>query len=98
DATCAEHLAAAGMSIGTAAYLAPVCNAGNVPERTNIPPGSQDPRVPALQVALISIGYPIALDGTYGPATEAAVTDFQRQTGLEIDGIAGPQTQGALGM
>src|SRR5699024_2590203 len=67
DATCAEHLATAGMAIGTGAYLAPVCDPAKVPERTNIPPGSQDPRVPALQVALISLGYPIALDGTYGP-------------------------------
>lgn len=98
DATCAESLATAGMTIGTAAYLAPICDQANVPAASNIPPGSQDPRVPALQVALISLGYPIALDGTYGPATEAAVRDFQRQLGLEVDGIAGPQTQAALGM
>lgn len=98
DATCAESLATAGMTIGAAAYLAPVCDSANVAERTNIPPGSQDPRVPALQVALISLGYPIALDGTYGPATETVVRDFQQQVGLKDDGIAGPQTQGALGM
>lgn len=99
DATCAEHLSGAGMTIGTAAYLAaPVCNPENATAATNIPPGSQDPRVPALQVALISVGYNVAVDGTYGPGTEAAVRDFQRQVGLEVDGIAGPNTQAALGM
>lgn len=67
DATCAESLATAGMTIGAAAYLAPVCDPASVPERTNIPPGSQDPRVPALQVALIALGFPIALDGISAP-------------------------------
>lgn len=51
-----------------------------------------------MQVALIALGHPIALDRTYGPATEAAVRDFQRQVGLEVDSIAGPQTQAALGI
>lgn len=98
DATCAESLATSGMTIGTASYLAPICDRSAVEPATNIPPGSQDARVPALQVALIALGYPIALDGTYGPGTEAAVHDFQRRVGLEVDGIAGPNTQAALGI
>lgn len=98
DTTCAEKLTSGGMTLGTASFLAPVCDPSNVEPVTNIPPGSDDPRVPALQVALISLGYPIALDGTYGAATEAAVRDFQRRAGLEVDGIAGPNTQSALGM
>ncbi|MFV0307608.1 MAG: peptidoglycan-binding domain-containing protein [Desertimonas sp.] len=98
DATCAEHLTATGMTHATAAHLAPTCDPNNTPAVTNIPPGSDDPRVPALQVALIAHGYVLAVDGTYGPNTERAVRDFQRHSGLEIDGIAGPNTQAALGM
>lgn len=38
----------------------------------------------------------VAMDGAYGPATEAAVKRFQRAYGLAIDGIAGPQVQRVL--
>jgi len=46
-------------------------------------------------------GYPgfgavIALDGAFGPATQAAVTRFQAAWGLGQDGIAGPQTFGKI--
>jgi len=42
-------------------------------------------------------GYPgyggvLSLDGSYGPATKAAVTRFQQAYGLGADGIAGSQT------
>jgi peptidoglycan hydrolase-like protein with peptidoglycan-binding domain len=32
----------------------------------------------------------------FGPATKAAVEQFQRQQGLVVDGIVGPQTWGRL--
>ena len=51
-----------------------------------------------LQIALVALGYPLAVDGEYGPRTEAAVRDFQQRNGLAVDGIAGPDTQVALGM
>jgi peptidoglycan hydrolase-like protein with peptidoglycan-binding domain len=35
-------------------------------------------------------------DGLFGPRTEAAVMAFQREQGLAIDGIAGPDTLKAL--
>ena len=75
-----------------------MCGGDPIPERTNIEPGSSGQRVAQLQIALVGLGYPIAVDGEYGPRTEAAVRDFQQRNGLAVDGIAGPQTQESLGI
>jgi N-acetyl-anhydromuramyl-L-alanine amidase AmpD len=39
---------------------------------------------------------PARIDGAFGPITEAAVKAFQELHGLEVDGIVGPLTWGAL--
>lgn len=39
----------------------------------------------------------LAVDGRYGPATERAVKQFQKQKGLKVDGKCGPKTVAALG-
>ncbi|MDT3444133.1 N-acetylmuramoyl-L-alanine amidase [Pseudofrankia sp. BMG5.37] len=53
--------------------------------------------VAALQTRLSSMGFDIGRsDGIFGPRTEAAVRDFQRNRGLEPDGRCGPQTLSEL--
>lgn len=37
-------------------------------------------------------------DGDFGPVTLAALKDYQSQNGLTVDGIAGPQTLGHMGL
>ncbi len=60
--------------------------------------GSQGEDVAALQRALKALGfYTATVDGDFGPITEAAVKAFQRQAGITVDGIVGPETWGAIG-
>lgn len=56
--------------------------------------GMENEKVNALQVRLMDLGY-LDIDeptNLYGPATNYAVQLFQRQHGLEQDGVAGPMT------
>lgn len=62
-------------------------------------PGATGADVERLQRALGDLGFrPGAIDGDYGPGTQAAVLAFQRSKGLLADGIAGPRTLHALGL
>ena len=38
------------------------------------------------------------IDGQYGPITSGAVTRFQTDRRIEVDGVVGPETWGALGL
>ena len=58
--------------------------------------GAEGHPVPTLQYLLRARGKTVAVDGIFGPRTDAAVRDFQRQKGLAVDGIVGPMTWGAL--
>lgn len=58
--------------------------------------GDKGTEVSRLQSALVQAGFPLEIDGIYGPKTAAAVARFQRQSGLVEDGIYGPKTELAL--
>ncbi len=50
-----------------------------------------------LQLTLGGLGFDAGwVDGIFGPDTERALKDFQRNAGLTVDGIAGPSTLAVL--
>ncbi len=61
--------------------------------------GSKGESVELLQKALLKLDYdlgPCGVDGDFGSATKDAVKRYQRDRGLSVDGICGPQTWQAL--
>lgn len=58
--------------------------------------GSKGHQVRDLQSTLNRHGSRLYVDGDFGPATEAAVMEFQRQSGLVVDGVVGAKTRQAL--
>lgn len=61
--------------------------------------GSTGSEVTRIQQKLQELGYdPGTADGIYGTKTKNAVISFQRDNGLDDDGIVGPKTLEALGL
>lgn len=58
--------------------------------------GSTGSGVKWIQWALVHAGYKISIDGSFGPATNSAVRDFQHRHGLSVDGSVGPATKKVL--
>lgn len=58
--------------------------------------GQSSDGVKELQQALNARGFHLEEDGKFGPATEAAVRQFQQATGAKVDGVVGPETVGKL--
>ena len=58
--------------------------------------GSTGSAVLQLQKLLNTLGYKLEEDGSFGPATDAAVKAYQKAHGLEVDGEVGSMTWGAL--
>ena len=58
--------------------------------------GDQGSDVAEIQGQLASLGYDVAADGDFGPATAEAVKAFQAAQGLDADGLVGPSTYTAL--
>jgi predicted chitinase len=60
-------------------------------------PHRSGPTIRKLQMRLKVLGYDTGgIDGDFGPATHAAVKQFQRDHGLKADGVVGPTTTAAL--
>ena len=61
--------------------------------------GDEGSTVAAMQILLIGYGYNCGgygADGEFGNGTHASVRNFQRDRGLEVDGICGPKTWSLL--
>ncbi|KJS68648.1 MAG: hypothetical protein JL50_02890 [Peptococcaceae bacterium BICA1-7] len=59
--------------------------------------GSKGQAVAMLQGMLNELGFNCGrVDGSFGPATDKAVRQFQAAHGIVADGVAGPQTWGVL--
>ena len=70
-----------------------------MPTHTTLRRGDSGPEVVECQEDLIRLGYdlsPYGADGKFGKKTEAAVKQFQTNSGLKADGIVGPKTWEAL--
>jgi chitosanase len=61
-------------------------------------PFMQGKDVVELQKALVKVGFQMAVDGIFGPATDKAVKQFQKDKDLIVDGIVGTQTRELLGL
>ena len=58
--------------------------------------GDRGEPVRDIQRRLTGLGFPVVVDGTYGPHTAVSVTQFQESRGLPADGIVGPETWRSL--
>ena len=68
---------------------------GNVPVYERIL-SLQTPMMRGDDVRHVQQALNVQVDGIFGPNTERAVRDFQRQAGITVDGIVGPQTWNRL--
>ena len=66
------------------------------PAPSVLKPGANGPEVTALQDLLTARGFPGGTMGLFDEATESAMKAFQQQSGIKVDGIAGPETMAAL--
>src|SRR5918912_1193869 len=75
------------------APMVPGTELGGIMAEPVLRPGSTGEAVRELQLALKGLGYdPGAVDGHFGPRTEAAVKAFQKAQGIAVDGIVGDIT------
>ena len=66
------------------------------PEDQVLRQGASGPAVTYLQQRLNVYGANLTVDGSFGPATLAAVKSFQSNHSLAVDGVVGPATWAAL--
>lgn len=103
--TIARIAAVAVVGLLLGAFAAPAA-AQEPPPSTPPPPDAPPPASPwplelrsrsstnvrPLQLLLVGVGQDVAVDGVFGPETEAAVRAVQATAGVTVDGIVGGQT------
>ncbi len=95
--TLLRFIASLAIIAAVAAVTLPPSGAATAAYATRIlRPGDRGSDVRELQQRLSALGYRLAADGVFGPATRQAVIAFQRRQGLVADGIVGAQTYRAL--
>lgn len=65
--------------------------------RTTLRAGNTGADVSAWQATLNTFGFGLAVDGNFGSGTTSATRDFQTDMGVQVDGVAGPETFAAVG-
>lgn len=69
----------------------------NMPDCKGLQMGASGACVVALQVALNDAGYPVVVDGVWGPATDAAVRLLESSYNTEVNGVLDDGTLQVLG-
>lgn len=87
-----------GMTAPTAAAPAHRTPAETTTQVGSLRQGYQGYAVQVVQYRLRAFGYAVDVDGDFGPQTDRIVRLWQRQNGLYVDGIVGPQTLRSLGL
>lgn len=59
------------------------------------PPLTVGADVEQWQTRMVELGFPLVVDGKYGPKSKEACQQLQTQRGLQVDGIVGPITWAA---
>jgi len=85
-----------GSATDSAQEAAASTEATDVTQFYTVKKGCKGGAVERLQTWLNDLGYMLDVDHDFGPTTEATVKVFQRDHGLEMDGIVGQKTWAAL--
>ena len=84
------------LAVGPVMAASPAINLNSSSCPYAIVRGQKSGCVTELQGLLNSRGASLVVDGSFGPATLAAVKSFQASKGLVVDGFVGPATKAAL--
>ena len=87
------HMTKPGCLLAAAAFL---FGSTSITQAASFQLGDTGHEVIEIQQALASRGYDVIVDGDYGPATQAAVADFQKDNNLEVDGEVGSHSYQVL--
>ncbi|GAA2780723.1 peptidoglycan-binding domain-containing protein [Kitasatospora aburaviensis] len=95
----AARTATAALALAAAIALGTTVPAAAAPRTTVLSVGVHSAAVADLQRQLndqLGEIAPLETDGKFGPLTRDAVTWYQTCAGIDVDGVAGPQTRAAL--